>query len=136
MIKPHARAPLQGANDVWLAIMFQGDFLPKSPFALTVHTLGVRRICIIPAPTGPTAIAQGAAGTLENVPHPQNIQRPAWAHGILLVPAIFEKRQAHAPREASEEGLHGDEVQIRIHRRKHRRFPWLLDAICSASCIH
>jgi hypothetical protein len=60
MIKQHARAPLQGANDVWLAIMFQGDFLPKSPFALTVHTLGVRGKLLIPPPTGPTVMAKGA----------------------------------------------------------------------------
>jgi len=43
----------------------------------------------------------------------------------------FAQRQAHAPLEASGEDALGEKVQIRMHRRKHRRFQWLHDAICS-----
>ena len=57
------RAPLQGANDVWVAPCSRVIFSQKSPFAVTVHAFGVRGICI-PAPTGPTVIAKGATGTL------------------------------------------------------------------------
>jgi len=46
--------------------------------------------------------------------------------------SFLDERQAHAPLEASGEGLHGIEVQIRVNRRKHRRFQWLHDAICSS----
>jgi hypothetical protein len=56
------RAPLQGANDVWVEIMFQGDFLQKSPFAFTVHTFGVRRFCIM-APRG----VEGQAGEAKSI---------------------------------------------------------------------
>jgi len=41
------------------------------------------------------------------------------------------ERQAHAPLEACGEDALGVEVQIRINRRKHSRFQWLHDAICS-----
>ncbi len=47
---------------------------------------------------------------------------------------ILAEQQAHAPLEASGEGSHGVKFQIRINRRKHRRFQWLHDAICWASC--
>jgi hypothetical protein len=41
------------------------------------------------------------------------------------------ERQAHAPLEASGEDAHGVGIQIGISSRKHSRFQWLHDAICS-----
>jgi hypothetical protein len=43
------------------------------------------------------------------------------------------ERKAHAPLEAGWAGPLGDRVQISKNRRKHSRFQWLHDAICSAS---
>ena len=74
------RAPFQGANDVWVAPCSRVIFSQKSPFAVTVHTFGVRAICI-PAPTGPTVIAKGAAGTLVSAAPQNNTPRPEGAHG-------------------------------------------------------
>lgn len=45
---------------------------------------------------------------------------------------INSERQAHAPLEASGEGCRGVKVQVGIKCRKHSRFQWLHDAICSA----